>query len=91
MSYPSYLTIENSTYLPIIYNIRKANITDSYHKILGLTRSRDTMAKSLFPVYQCETSFPQFLADINTERTGTIMMRTSRQREWAQGFMFKTV
>ena len=27
-----------SSYLPIIYNIRKAKITDSYHKFIGLAR-----------------------------------------------------
>jgi hypothetical protein len=37
-------SVENSTYLPIIYNIRKVNITDSYHNILRVGRSRDTMA-----------------------------------------------
>ena len=33
------VTIEKQTYLPIIYEIRKVKITDSYHKFLGLTRS----------------------------------------------------
>jgi hypothetical protein len=67
-----------SKLLPIIYNIRKANITDSYHKFLGLTRSGDTMALSLVPVFQSETSFPQLLADVDTERTGTIVTSTIR-------------
>jgi hypothetical protein len=30
------------------------------------------MANSLIPVFQCETSFPQVLADINTDRAGAI-------------------
>jgi hypothetical protein len=34
-------------YLPIIYNIRKVKITESYHNIWGLTRIGDNMAISL--------------------------------------------
>jgi hypothetical protein len=36
---------EKSRFLPIIFNIRKAKITDAYHKILGLTRIGDNMAR----------------------------------------------
>jgi hypothetical protein len=64
--------------LPIIYEIRKVKIAGSYHKILGLTRIGDTMAVSLIPVFQSETSFPQLLADVDTERTGTIVTSTIR-------------
>jgi hypothetical protein len=39
---------EKSRFLPIIFNIRKAKITDAYHKILGLTRIGDNMAKVAF-------------------------------------------
>jgi hypothetical protein len=70
---------EKSRFLPIIFNIRKAKITDAYHKILGLTRIGDNMAVSLIPVFQYETLFPQFLADINTERTGTKVLITKRR------------
>jgi hypothetical protein len=35
---------ENSNFLPIISNIGRIKITDSYHKFLGLTRIRDNMA-----------------------------------------------
>jgi hypothetical protein len=48
------------------------------HKFLGLTRIGDTMAKSLIPVFQCETSLPKFLANIDTERTGTKVLITKR-------------
>jgi hypothetical protein len=34
--------------LPIIFSIGGVKITDSYHKFLGLTRMRDTMALSEF-------------------------------------------
>jgi hypothetical protein len=47
-------------------------IAKSNHNILRMGRSRDTMAYSLIPVFQCETSFPQVLADINTDRAGAI-------------------
>jgi hypothetical protein len=30
------------------------------------------MALSLFPVFQYEASFPQFLADVDTNRAGAI-------------------
>jgi hypothetical protein len=33
-------------YLPIIYETRKVTITESYHKILRMGESRDTMALS---------------------------------------------
>jgi hypothetical protein len=47
-------------------------ITDSYHNILRGGMTKHTMALSLIPVFQCETSFPQVLADINTDRAGAI-------------------
>jgi hypothetical protein len=37
---------ENSTYLPIISNIKKATIRESYYNILRLDGSKDTMALS---------------------------------------------
>jgi hypothetical protein len=49
------------------------------------------MALSLFPVFQYEESFLQFLADINTERTGTITLTTKKHQEWAEGFIFETL
>ena len=35
---------ENSTYLPIIFNMREVKIAGSYHSIFGLTRIGDSMA-----------------------------------------------
>jgi hypothetical protein len=58
--------------LPITSNIGSIKITNSYHNIFRLTRIGDSMANSLIPVFQCETSFPQVLADINTDRAGAI-------------------
>jgi hypothetical protein len=37
---------ENSTYLPIIISFKEVEITDTYHKFLGLTRIGNTMAVS---------------------------------------------
>jgi hypothetical protein len=65
-----------SGYLPIIYNIRKVKITDSYHKFLGLTtiggyygeifNSRGNGATTICGVYQQEDtaiSDPALLLD----------------------------
>jgi hypothetical protein len=39
---------EKSRFLPIIYEIRKGKIAESYHRTLGLTRIGDNMAISEF-------------------------------------------
>jgi hypothetical protein len=39
-------SVENSKYLPIIFNISEVKIAKSYHKFLGLTRIGDNMALS---------------------------------------------
>ena len=47
LPYPWKFEAENfARFLPIMFNDRKAEVTDSYHKIYGLTRIGDNMAVS---------------------------------------------
>ena len=71
-------SVLNYNVLPIISNIGSIKIANIYHNVFGMTRIGHCMALSLFPVFQYEASFPQFLADINTERTGTKEHTTKR-------------
>jgi hypothetical protein len=62
----------------------------SYQKSGGCSPIED-MAKPLIPVFQYETSFPQFLADINAKRAGTKGTMAKRHRERTKrGVFFET-
>jgi hypothetical protein len=70
------------SFLPIIYNIRKVKITESYHKNLGLARIRDTMAYSSIPGGM---GLPQYVG--YTSRQGAVgknpETKLTRSCEWA--------